>query len=78
MMFVGSYKPAPVITGLFKYLKNNKTRFHISLDCVFNDYQLHKIPMDVVGDQGNIEHECEPLSSKEKHQIEEYMDEIFR
>lgn len=34
--------------------------------------------MDVVGDQGNIEHECEPLSSKEKHQIEEYMDEIFR
>lgn len=36
------------------------------------------IPVDVIGNEWDVEHECEPFISKQKEHVEENMDGIFR
>lgn len=37
----------------------------------------NQVPVDVVGNERNVEHQCEILISKEKENVEEYVDGIL-
>lgn len=75
MIEVGSYRPGPDITGLFKYLEY---KYFVS----FSDYRWSSVPwhrpVDVVGYKRGVEGNTEPLSRHEEEDIEEYVQDVLR
>lgn len=71
MIDVGSYKPGPLIIGLFMYLRHK--RF---IQSPVGDHNI-VLPVHMICNQRCIYDQCCPFTCYKEHQVEEEMDSIF-
>ena len=71
MMAVGSYKPGPDMIGRCMYLTN----IHGKLWSIPEHHT--RLPVYMIGNERDIEHEGEPFASKQEENVEEDVQQIL-